>query len=444
MNRSLIPLILFFLFCRALTSQGQKAFSEEMLRNPKANKNAFAKRLKIVETPTFSPAAKPMEVLLENGYAQHRFKNPDTWPLQGQKVQATEITIIFTKYPKDSAFWLTDYQWLLAKRISALFQLDSSLNSNRIKYSILLQTDCENEFETMQLFHGVQIKYELISSKSDASLIQAKSGSSLDDQADTPNSRGSSEVDRNKSTIKKLMQWMYDEKYSMDSSVFNVLERNQQWNNTLLVIDWTGSMYGYGAEAVLWHVLNEDKSRIAQCAFFNDGDGAKNRKKVLGSTGGIYTTSAMPSASILKTMRKSQRRGSGGDSPENDLEAIIKACAENPALEEIILIADNNSCIRDFILWEQVKKPVHIILCGTKNGVNHQYLNLAWKTGGSIHTKNLDFGNIDQRLQQDLLIVNDIRYTLTANNVILPVDRQLNFFGHCNRFYEEPRVRARR
>ena len=80
------------------------------------------------------------------------------------------------------------------------------------------------------------------------------------------------------------------------------------------------------------------------------------------------------------------KKGSGGDIPENNIEAMLKAAQEYPDFQEMILIADNNACIRDYIISDSIRWPLRIILCGTKNGINPMYLNLALKTKGSIHT----------------------------------------------------------
>jgi hypothetical protein len=54
---------------------------------------------------------------------------------------------------------------------------------------------------------------------------------------------------------------------------------------------------------------------------------------------------------------------------------------------DIVLLADDSD-MRDIKLLKRIKKPVHIILCGTKRGINQQYLQLAYYTKGSIHTSN--------------------------------------------------------
>lgn len=421
------------IFLNCALAWSQRAFSDDVLRNPNANKNTYTRLLPIHEQPVFNRQQGASEVLLENGYAQYRFKNPDAWPIQDRQVRPTEVCVIFTKYPKDSAFWLTDYQWLLSKRLNTLFDLDSTLNSTSIKYSIILQTDCDNEFETMQLFHGIRIRY--------APTDQAENEISDEEAEDIKAVTVAPE--RNKSSIRRLQQFMYKEKYSMDSTVFKVLDRNRDWQNAMIVLDWTGSMYGYGAEALLWQAINEDSSGIETCVFFNDGDGMSDKKKVLGYTGGVHSTSAKPVATPMRSMKKVQRRGRGGDSPENDIEALITAISESPTSKDIILVADNNSCIRDFVLLGCLGRPVHVILCGTKNGVNHQYLNLAWKTGGSIHTKSADYVHINDSLMTGRLNIEGVNHTLTMGNLIMPVDRKDNFFAYCDRYYKPPRRRQR-
>ena len=96
--------------------------------------------------------------------------------------------------------------------------------------------------------------------------------------------------------------------------------------------------------------LNSEKSSIKHVAFFNDGDKLKDRKKVIGFTGGIYYQESDPLLQVTKLMKRVAHKGNGGDSPENDLEAICTAMIQAKNEEDIILIADNGSCVRDFVL----------------------------------------------------------------------------------------------
>jgi hypothetical protein len=73
---------------------------------------------------------------------------------------------------------------------------------------------------------------------------------------------------------------------------------------------------------------------------------------------------------------------------------LIKTQERAPECKEIIMIADNFANVKDISLLEKVKKPVHIILCGARVGVNLDYLNIARATGGSVHTIEQDLEDL--------------------------------------------------
>ncbi len=54
-----------------------------------------------------------------------------------------------------------------------------------------------------------------------------------------------------------------------------------------------------------------------------------------------------------------------------------------------MLVADD-SPVRDMALLKRIKKPIHVIFCGTVKGINSEYLKIAYQTKGSIHTANSD------------------------------------------------------
>lgn len=171
-----------------------------------------------------------------------------------------------------------------------------------------------------------------------------------------------------------------------DSTVFNVLNRNEHWKNILFVCDVTGSMSPYTAEVLLWHKLNYQTNKAKYFTFFNDGDNMPDKKKKIGRTGGIYFIEAGNFQAVEITLFNTMRRGSGGDAPENNCEAIIRSLQHMPDAEEVVMIADNFANIKDLALAAQIKKPVHIILCGADSGfINLDYLELARKTKGSVH-----------------------------------------------------------
>ena len=136
----------------------------------------------------------------------------------------------------------------------------------------------------------------------------------------------------------------------------------------IIVTDITGSMSPYIEQVLLWHKLQLADDGVKKYVFFNDGNTKPNDAKMIGKTGGIYTIESDDKKMIpvISLLQKGMTAGGGGDDPENDLEALLRAQewkTENDA-EEIILIADAFSEVRDLELLSQLKVPVRVILCG--------------------------------------------------------------------------------
>jgi hypothetical protein len=182
----------------------------------------------------------------------------------------------------------------------------------------------------------------------------------------------------------------------------------------LVVNDWTASMYVYGTQAVMWQKEKVDDKRICYFVFFNDGDKKNNDKKVPGKTGGIYSVKADNMEKVIKTMRKVMGKGQGGDREENDVEAITYALNKYEEGKEIILIADNKSEVRDIELLYQIDKPVRIIVCGTseRSSIREDYIKLALKTNGSLHTLNADYTELNSLNEGEIVFIEDVRYKL--------------------------------
>jgi len=85
--------------------------------------------------------------------------------------------------------------------------------------------------------------------------------------------------------------------------------------------------------------------------------------------------------------------------------------------KKIILVADNWADMRDYSLIGTIKKPVSVILCGTSDGINTQYIDLARSTGGSLHTIEEDIENLmkiregsEVKIGKDVYILNGGRF----------------------------------
>lgn len=186
---------------------------------------------------------------------------------------------------------------------------------------------------------------------------------------------------------------------SEDSLVYLVTDRNiKYWDNVLVVVDWTGSMYHYGEQILVWLQQHEyHRSSFRHFIFFNDGDSKVWGQKQVGRTGGIYYSKTNKTTEIIQLMANAFDGGDGGDLPENDLEAVLFGLKQCPDCEHIILIADAKSKIRDLSLIEEIselcsitKQKIHVVLCDLEQGSAIEYLIVAYMTNGSLHTKTED------------------------------------------------------
>jgi hypothetical protein len=366
---------LFLLITNHLSAQSQYFSSEDL--NPKSKANLEEKFI-LSEIPEYIAAKDINRVFLKNGYASAIIINPDDWQPPKQPYEVTEVNLIYTKYPVDKNLWRTNYRKLLTDRLKELFKLDSSLNSDEIEWGIVLQTNCKTEQETMLLPHGIEIVYELLPQVSET-VITAENIQEVQ-SADSV-----AQLQTILKAEKQINKFIKNLKIGTDSIIDKVFARQNEWKKSLVVIDWTGSMQGFGAELMLWHTKNYKISGIKHMVIFNDGLEDKNRKN--GKLRGVYFVDALDLKKVVKLMKKAGKEHFAyNKQEENDMEAIIAGMDKYKDFDELILIADNRSCIKDFCLTCKVNVPVRIILCGTAQGVNPAYVNLAYKTKGSLHT----------------------------------------------------------
>ncbi len=203
-----------------------------------------------------------------------------------------------------------------------------------------------------------------------------------------------------------------------DTVITKVLNRNK-WINKLIVCDLTGSMQPYAHQLGIWYQLNLKKEQNLQFVFFNDGDNKSDNEKIIGETGGIYYS---PSEGIVKLnafIAHVSSRGYGGDCAENNMEALIKGVKLAKPFTELIAIVDNNAPVKDISLLKTFNQPVHIILCGATDGwVLKDYLLIAWKTKGSIHTIEQDITNIAKMSEGQEIQIGGIIYRIMGGEFV--------------------------
>ncbi|HYG16705.1 MAG TPA: hypothetical protein VEC12_13195 [Bacteroidia bacterium] len=200
----------------------------------------------------------------------------------------------------------------------------------------------------------------------------------------------------------------------LDTTFFTVMERNN-WKKVLVVCDVTGSMSPYSTQVLVWHKLYFNAGRSCGYVFFNDGNDTPDTKKVMGKTGGLYFSAGNAIKAVEDTALRAMHSGGGGDVAENNIEAILGAVKKFPDCDEIIMIADNWADMKDFKLAKQVKKPVHVILCGVGSyPLNPQYLELARMTKGSVHTLESDITVLSKMNNGQTVDIDKYRYLLKS------------------------------
>ncbi|MEL6851366.1 MAG: hypothetical protein AAFP92_22785, partial [Bacteroidota bacterium] len=273
------------------------------------------------------------------------------------------------KYPEDIKAWRTDYHQLLSDRLTNLFALDSTLKHTKVQWNMYLQTQCDTEEEAKKYFHGFVIKFR-------------------------PKRKRFVEEIRRPQQLQEMVSGKIS---SRDSTVFKILDRNN-WDDMLVVTDWTGSMYKHGVQLVIWHKLNQlvYPDRVKHVVFFNDGNQKKTWQKKPGRTGGVYRSRSNEIEELVETMEFVMKKGDGGDPEENDIEALLTGIQYLEGYRDIILIADNKSDVRDLELLEKIDRPIHVIVCDVRGRINPHYAEIAYYTGGSLHTLKSDLVSKDQ------------------------------------------------
>ncbi|MDJ1470147.1 hypothetical protein QNI19_00025 [Cytophagaceae bacterium DM2B3-1] len=185
-----------------------------------------------------------------------------------------------------------------------------------------------------------------------------------------------------------------------DSIITKVWERNKSnWRTVALVGDFTSSMYPYATELFTWLDKNRKNKSIQGAVFFTDCDSLGQETIPNQTYGKMFTIHNWEKANVLSTFIDASRNTQRNIRlAENDLEAILYAQNTFPAIQSFVLIADNSSPIKDMHLLSQIKKPVHIIVCGStyeeNTGIQPDLIQLAVITKGSLHTVETDLSNL--------------------------------------------------
>lgn len=324
----------------------------------------------------------------------------DSLPVDTERFEILHVNLYFSNNKSNPQF---NQRALNDRRIKALKNQFTVFQDSLIEWQETEQTACEDAATCEGLFHGFEIKIfekpgkDLLKKEQQLldSLLAFLKADSIATQKDelTPLLYKSKWDDKRGWVIDSTTAYRPNMKKIVpprfDSLIWNVMSRNT-WENKVYVVDVTGSMLQYTSGLIVY--LSEEGNWLKEERFvlFNDGDDKHTKKKMPGSTGGIYKYAGKDVGTLAKVMKKAMRY-TGGDCQENDVEGAIAGQRFEGKVDHIVLIADGQSPIRDMSLVPNMKKPVHVVVCGDVNGLfNPQYLKLALRTKGTIHTNNQD------------------------------------------------------
>lgn len=195
-----------------------------------------------------------------------------------------------------------------------------------------------------------------------------------------------------------IARQMTDGDVGDDSTSYQTLTRNlRRWPDAVIVCDLTSSMYPYSTQLFAWFKKNVRHPSIKGIVFFTDCDSLGQQTRPGGPAGRMFVTRSWESITALPVLLEAARNTvHNKDDAENDVEALLFAQKEFPDARHLILLADNISTVKDMALLNNVRKPVHVILCGTTGSdtalaFQPDYYAIANQTNGSLHTLEDDF-----------------------------------------------------
>lgn len=202
-----------------------------------------------------------------------------------------------------------------------------------------------------------------------------------------------------------------------DSTILKIFNRNPL-TSALVVMDVTSSMSPYMVELLRWVNARATPRSIEYVVCFNDGDKQDDITKQINQTGGIYGEKYTSGRQTATLIRKTMAKGNGGgDMQENPCEALLRGIHEPPFCKDVILIADSWAPMRDTALISNIRKPVHIVICGKRLGIHPDYVKLALVTGGSLHFENEDIPSLEPLKEGKEMEINHCTYYYTRGRV---------------------------
>ncbi len=336
-----------------------------------------------VEMEKYTPENNSFSILkLKMLPGEYHIQNiKDLKALNNQTI--TGIDLVYSDYPEGE-----DFSELNRLRILELYMfLPNAFNNPIIEWRIIKQTGVKSTGGLQNYFHGFTVYYRPMPSFTDE-----------------------------RSSIMDIVEGKTP---PIDSTLLKVFNRNVNWKDMLVVCDVTGSMSPYTAQLLFWIKSNQRLKTFKQIVFFNDDEEKSNDQTVRLDESGIWTLESSNSDKVISTAFEAMKEGGHY---ENDLEAICYAIKKYPENKQnVVLIADNWETPCDMRLVEYLKKnkiPVRIVVCGVTDRLNIAYLELAYATGGSIHTMEQDLTEIAKIGEGKVFKIGEMRFRMSGGRFV--------------------------
>lgn len=368
----------FMLLCLCLASPAQISFSLSF--------KCTADTLKVdkyVNDKPASPDEKKLWVKMSYGDADI-LNAEDIRELHKPNVIITSVDYVYTNFRKQHVQLM-----LNRKRMAELyFALPDLFGCKATTWRFVEQTGYITEQQAENMFHGFVITYNIVKSYA---------------------------LENEKSFKKTVAE-------NRDTSIFKDIRNSHPDEKSLICVDLTGSMGPYYIQIFQWFALYAQKHTFS-FALFNDGDLKKDEEKKAGNTGGVYLFKTNNMDTLASYVVKCVNGGTGGDTPENNIEATLKGIKKYKDIKKVIMIADNYAGMRDYSLMGSVRVPVHVVLCGVRQVdkspyINTEYLDLARCTKGGVCTIEKELIGLEKIKEGEKLTLGKFEYLLAAGRFV--------------------------
>lgn len=201
-----------------------------------------------------------------------------------------------------------------------------------------------------------------------------------------------------------------------------IFYRNKtKWKQKRIIANIDCSMYKYIDELMVWNYSNQAEQQNNTYWLFNGFNYDKGHNDDEAHRRGIFQVPQNDVEGFFKTIDKIVNFSCRGSRLENVVEALILGAEGKTPQEDLLFIADNYSDVQDLEKLKDLKVPVHVLLTDSEYGINENYLEIAFHSGGSIHTsrQDIDAEQLKGLQNGDRLTIGNFAYTFFKGKFLM-------------------------